>query len=81
MVVRANPSKPPHSLPLLIRRIEKVGGLVFARTHVHSTVASDPLLNDSLRNFISSDVHLERSKAHLAVTLIWTKGIKGFTGF
>jgi len=74
LVVRANPSKPPHSLPLVKEQLEKRLGLkVFAKTHVHSAVAQD-MTDDSLRRFISSDPKLERSNAQLAITLIWTKG-------
>lgn len=74
LVIRANPLKPPHSLPLIKQQLEKRLGLkVFATTHVHSAAAQD-MSDDSLRHFISSDPKLQRSNAQLAITLIWTKG-------
>ena len=73
-MIRANPSRPPHSLPLLQQQFEKLGVPVYARTHVHSTAAGHKLLDDNLTTFISSNPRLERSQAQIAITLIWTQG-------
>lgn len=75
LVIHASPSNPPHSLPLLRERMEKLGVPVYARTHVHSAIAGNKLLSDTLKSFICSDSRLERSQAHMAITLIWIKGI------
>ncbi|XP_057367190.1 probable aminoacyl tRNA synthase complex-interacting multifunctional protein 2 isoform X1 [Daphnia carinata] len=77
LVIHASPSNPPHSLPLLRERMEKLGVSVYARTHVHSAVAGNKLLNDTLKSFISSDSRLERSQARMAITLIWIKAGDG----
>ncbi|KAK4025603.1 probable aminoacyl tRNA synthase complex-interacting multifunctional protein 2 isoform X2 [Daphnia magna] len=74
LVIHASPSNPPHSLPLLRERMEKLGVPVYARTHVHSAIAGNKLLSDTLKSFICSDSRLERSQAHMAITLIWIKG-------
>ncbi|XP_046449612.1 probable aminoacyl tRNA synthase complex-interacting multifunctional protein 2 isoform X1 [Daphnia pulex] len=73
LVIQASPSNPPHSLPLLKQRMEMLGMSVYARTHVHSTVAGHKLLDDTLKSFVYSDSRVERSKAHVAITLIWIK--------
>ncbi|EFX88061.1 hypothetical protein DAPPUDRAFT_311613 [Daphnia pulex] len=73
LVIQASPSNPPHSLPLLKQRMEMLGMSVYARTHVHSTVAGHKLLDDTLKSFVCSDSRVERSKAHVAITLIWIK--------
>lgn len=75
LVIHASPANPPHSLPLLRQRLEKLGMPIYARTHVHSTVAGNKLLSDTLKSFISSDSRVERAQARLAITLIWIKGI------
>jgi hypothetical protein len=48
---------------------------VYARTHVHSTVAGNELLDDTLKFFVCSDSRVERSRAHVVIPLIWMKGI------
>lgn len=74
LVIQASPSNPPHSLPLLKQQLEMLGMTVYARTHVHSTMAGNKLLDDTLKNFICSDSRVERSRARVAITLIWIKG-------
>lgn len=75
MVIRASPSRPPHSLPMILRQLAKFGVAVYARTHVHSTAATDSQMTEALRSFLTSDPKLERSKSRLAMTLIWAKGV------
>lgn len=73
-MVQASPSNPPHSLPLLKQQMEMLGLTVYARTHVHSTVAGNKQLDDNLKTFVCSDSRVERSQARVAITLIWIKG-------
>ena len=61
---------------MIQRQLAKLGVSVYARTHVHSTAAADGQLTEALKSFLVADPKMERSKAKLAITLIWVKGKK-----
>jgi len=73
LVVRADPRRPPHSLPLLVEQLRAAGVRVFASTHVHSNAAGVDGV-DRLRHFLRVDPLLERRGAQLAITLVWCLG-------
>lgn len=68
VVVKADPSFPPKSLPLICRQLQKAGLKVFTSVHVHSSLVKR--LPENLHDWLPQGCP-NRSEADVVVTLIW----------
>merc|ERR1719341_1120846 len=67
LVVRSPPSRPPHSLPLLVDLLAAAGVPVHTSQHTHSSCGGK--LPETLSSFLPS-TEVSRSKANLRLTVI-----------
>jgi hypothetical protein len=68
LVVRCPPSRPPHSLPLVVDLLTSVGVPVHTSQHTHSSCGGK--LPETLSTFLPP-TEVSRSKANLRLTVIW----------
>jgi len=68
LVVKCPPSRPPHSLPLLLNLLSAAGVPVHTSQHTHSSCGGG--LPDHLSTFLKP-TEVPRSKASLRLTVIW----------
>merc|ERR1719341_1997593 len=68
LVVRSPPSRPPHSLPLLVDLLAAAGVPVHTSQHTHSSCGGK--VPDTLSTFLPP-TEVSRSKANLRLTVIW----------
>ena len=69
VVIRASPSNPPFTLPLLCGQLQNGGMKIFTTCHVHSSVLKG--IPNKLEDFLPISNCDARSKADLCITLIW----------
>jgi len=72
VVIRANPSHPPETLPIICETLKCQKYKVFTNFHVHSSLPKG--IPSRLKDFLPISNCDSRSKADLCVTLIWTNG-------
>lgn len=72
VVIRANPSHPPETLPIICETLQCQKYKVFTNFHVHSSLPKG--IPSRLKDFLPISNCDSRSKADLCVTLIWTNG-------
>jgi len=71
IVIKASPSRPPHSLPTALAVLQSNGYAVFMSTHIHSSVTTGA---NKLKAFLPPTVSgLSRSLADVRVTFIWAE--------
>jgi len=68
LVVRCPPSRPPHSLPLVVDLLTSAGVPVHTSQHTHSSCGGK--LPETLSTFLPP-TEVPRSKANLRLTVIW----------